>query len=169
MVIKPGIYLQMRRQAAGLSLRQAAEIGFAALPHRDLDRVERQLALLEQDATHVSRAVIARLQLAYDFSREIYEQLLDHHFAGPGGAEPRLCRRCACSEHDACLIDPASSLPAACRWVAADLCSRCAGPGDDVAEGDAAPARSDETEGDNAPAPDPAPMSDPATLQDEAA
>lgn len=126
MIITPGTYLRMRREAAGLSSAEVAAmiVIVPRLPEHDLiywlDRIE-------ADVVPATFRTITCLRCYFSFDIEVLEALVAIQFA-PGRAAiippPRLCRECACSERDACGSDAVCG----CSWAEADLCSACAVP-----------------------------------------
>lgn len=130
MQMTPGTYLMKRRQAAGLSLEEVA-LHLLALPvamtgygRLHLTALAGRLALLEADRDVLSPAQAKLVRSAFSFDDDIYEQLVARHFAGEdcGLPEPRLCRGCGCSWHDACV-----TAGGPCAWSLDDpsLCTAC--------------------------------------------
>lgn len=129
MIMSPGAYLRKRREAAGISLEQAAvclvtlpiSIGYSRVR---VAALAARLAQLEADADVLSPAQAMLLRRAWPFDDDIYEQLVALHYAGEGQGlpEPRLCRQCGCSWNDACVT---ASGP--CAWSDDDpaLCTAC--------------------------------------------
>jgi len=139
MIISPGTYLRMRREADGESVESIAALISTEPKLGELDRIE-WLHGVEADVVPISEDVIAALRPAFPFDVRVLRRL-DAIHRGADLPAPRLCRRCACSELDACQPP--------CSWVGEqDLCSAC--PVDEPGE-DAMPV---EDEGDNAPEPD---------------
>ncbi len=134
MLISPGTYLRKRREAAGLSSVDVAAmiVTEPRLPEHDLiywlDRIE-------ADVVPATFRTITCLRCCFSFDIEVLEELVAIQLA-PARATivppPRLCRVCACSERDACNVEPFGN----CSWAAEDLCSACADPdGPDDGEG----------------------------------
>lgn len=138
MVIRPGTYIRMRREAAGETLESVASMISTEPKLDEAGRID-WLRQIEAGTLPVTRDVIVALRPAFSFDPIVLRRL-DDLARGADLPAPRLCRRCACSELDAC------SPP--CAWVALDLCSAC--PVDEPGE-DALPVND---EGDNAPEPD---------------
>lgn len=135
--ITPGTYLRMRREAAGVLLRQTAltlcvELGPRASspPHNplgityeaDIGEMFRRLVAAEADQDNLTIAQAAFLRRIFPFDMAVYEALLLNHHGCPVPVPP-ICRTCACSWHDACR-DPAHG---PCAWsdTAPDLCTAC--------------------------------------------
>lgn len=114
-----------------LSLDQQAEIGKAA--------VEYVLACHVMDfSAHSDALVWARAgEASVDAAQQELEDCIDRVFPGSmldGRAEPLVpsivgmfCRRCGCSQYDAC--------DGGCDWAEPYLCTACAGPATDAASG----------------------------------
>jgi len=112
----PGTYLRKRREAAGLELADVA-LMLPTEPHMDaLGRAE-WLRQIEADQAPIGINVIAALRYAFAFDASVLQRLGDIRMK-PSLAAPRICRVCACSQHDACV--------GGCAWVDVDLCSSCA-------------------------------------------
>lgn len=157
--LSPGTYLRKRREAAGLELEDLALMLDSSPAVSARARAE-LLAAVERDAHPVTEDLLRALLgagIAYDehgqlhrvaafpFDPVVLIKLMDAYAwiqpAGctalnPTGTPPRLCVRCACSDHDRCRIpspipSPISGVmpgdPAAtCHWVGDRLCSACA-------------------------------------------
>lgn len=133
--ISPGTYLRRRREAAGKSHGEVA-LALAALPwavrppeQRDVDLLIGGIEEAEADRDNLTVPQALLLRNVYAFDVDVYEELLLIHHAGPGSclAVPQLCRVCACSWMDACVVSPAHVEPVeVCEWVEFDLCSACA-------------------------------------------
>jgi hypothetical protein len=142
--MSPGTYMRKRREAAGFTIDQVAMLVVRPGPtpratHAELARIRNELAMLEGD--HAGRYVrlMGHLSLVVAFDPAIYTALAA---AADGAAEPvpSICRVCACSWSDPCLI-PAGDGSAdvtPCAWTDAGgtLCTAC--KGDDGEPGEAA-------------------------------
>lgn len=106
--MRPGLYLRKRREAAGLSLGEAR----ARLGMLDLSS---PLWKLESGAAELTLRDIARLRAAFVFDVHVARRLLEED------ESDRICRRCACTEHDAC----PDRIDGGCHWAEHDLCSAC--------------------------------------------
>ena len=142
----PGSYLTRRRTIAGLGLTQAGT-NAAAHPccqivptragrfdplHRN--RTLARLIRAEEDKAPLTFHEAEGLAHVIPFDPAVYLALVDIHLAGEASyaAPPRLCRHCACSQHDPCGEDDNP-----CGWAEAssseavgkneaDLCCECA-------------------------------------------
>jgi len=127
--LSPGTYLRKRREAARLGQLQAGA-SMAAMPWsvgrrsaQERARCAARLAAAERDDMPFSRPEADQLRNIFAFDVEIYFQLLELHFAGPGSGlpQPQVCRSCACSWHDAC-----ETASGPCAWTEdPELCSAC--------------------------------------------
>jgi hypothetical protein len=114
--LSAGVYLRLRRQAAGLT---PDALGLRMSPTGNWARFNaRAIEALEGDAWIPNQSFIDRLGRALPFDRYVFRQLLNH-------LEPTLpiCRQCGCSEHDACVDETYGP----CAWTspARDLCTHC--------------------------------------------
>lgn len=105
----PGSYIRKRRQARRLSHLDIAD--------STDDLTMGDMRDIEQDRTKPSSYQCGEIANIVGFPVHILQAILN-------GQNPRVCRKCACSEHDACLDE--HDVP--CHWVEADLCSACADP-----------------------------------------
>ena len=121
MTLTPGAYLKHRRTAAGLSIADVAA-RLATEPRWPEHIRAEQLELIEADVLAPSFQTIVALRAVFRFDLTVLERLVAIH-AGADLRAPRLCRICACSEHDACLDGQGG-----CSWVEQDLCTACLGP-----------------------------------------
>lgn len=113
--LKPGAYLRLRREAAGLSLDDVAFMVSADDVWTAFNKA--LLDLIEADEHVPGPPFVDRLRGAFAFDPFIYRQLA-------AGFPVRTCRTCGCSALDAC--DDEENGP--CGWAAdPDLCTRCAG------------------------------------------
>lgn len=122
MVITPGTYLRLRREANGFTIADVAAM-IGTTPFVDQEARRQWLALIEADEMPAAPATIAALRGAFPFSIDVLHQLAEHHYGVGAPAVPPICRICACTEWDAC-HDLATG--DACGWAAADLCTLCA-------------------------------------------
>ena len=115
--VAPWTYLRLRRQAAGLSIDQAAER--IEPRHRQRAAVAAMLRTLEAEgvtARHVS--LLDPIHAAYPFDAGVYFQLM----TAPADRHPEICRACGCSAHDRCQHEQLGE----CDWTLPGLCIRCA-------------------------------------------
>ena len=120
MTITPGIYLQRRRSASGQSLETVAQL-LDTEPHVDERARAEWLRRIELDEQPISLPTLVALRRRFLFDYLVIfalERIRQGSLEDP----PRLCRVCACSEHDACVIDAPQRT---CWWARADLCSGC--------------------------------------------
>jgi hypothetical protein len=120
--MKAGRYLRKRREAAGLTIADVA----ARLVPLELDR--RLWRTEEANCVGMSRRDISLLRGVFPFDPAILRRLIE------GDESDQICRRCGCSEQDACSDQhPGAGIffvePVGCHWVAHDLCSACAAVG----------------------------------------
>lgn len=118
MTLSPGAYLKHRRQAARLTIADVAA-RTATEPKVAEHLRAALLELIEADAAPASFATIVALRAVYRFDMHVLERLVAISLGAPLPA-PRLCKFCACSEHDPCEVDGAG-----CWWVGADVCCAC--------------------------------------------
>lgn len=118
--ITAGGYLKLRREAARLSVEQAAAAATNARPGSDIRLVTALVHSAEEDRFALNETQLQQLRTAYPFDPFIYECLRDGVPAG------RICARCGCSWNDACMDDHHQP----CSWVSAasNLCTHCATP-----------------------------------------
>lgn len=122
-MMRPGTYVRLRREAAGLTIADVAARIETAPRYSEIDRVE-WLFRIEADIAALSPDVCASLDRVFPLSRYVLARLIDLRSYGDLGVEmPRICSSCGCSETDPC-ISPASGT--ACAWTEHDLCTRCA-------------------------------------------
>lgn len=105
----PGSYIRKRRQARGLTHLDVCQASD--------NFVVNDLREIEQDKTRPKSSQCGELAINIGFPVEILQAIINKQ-------EPRVCRKCACSEHDPCVDE--HDVP--CHWVEADLCSACADP-----------------------------------------
>jgi transcriptional regulator with XRE-family HTH domain len=123
-MMTPGTYLKLRRQAAGLSIDDLADMVHTAPRLGAVDR-RAWLQRIEADVAALSPDVVATLADAFRFSRRVLQQLLDLRSYGAGAdlVEPRICHLCGCSDLDACRDEQAQLN---CAWSGPDSCTACA-------------------------------------------
>lgn len=121
MVLTPGAYLRHRRHAAKLSVADVAG-RFQTRPRwSELDRID-WLGRIEADVEQPTFRTLVALQACFSFDMDVLSDLVRIAHGAPVDA-PRLCRICACSERDACVVGGEG-----CSWADHDLCSACATP-----------------------------------------
>lgn len=124
--MKPGEYLRLRRQAAGLTiahvvtvLRPANLANVAELRQQ----LTRDLMFLEADTLGGPRALELADLLGAVFA---YDPSVFHHLVARAkdgmnaGAPPMICTGCGCSWNDPCL-----GRGGPCSWARPNLCSCC--------------------------------------------
>lgn len=126
----PGTYLRLRREAQHLSIDEVAAL-VRTDPDVPLAARAELLRAIEADLTPISDVVIGSLMRAADigsfrFDPEILVRLIDRAAGDTSRTPPRLCRKCACSEFDACHCGSQGGHWTGCYWVESDLCSACA-------------------------------------------
>lgn len=142
----PGRYLQLRRQASGLTIEQVA-VRISPRPSRWHETAAALVALEAGDPLPTGFTALGlamQLTMAVQFDFNAWQALVEH--AADPDSElplPRLCRSCGCSFFDPCVPDPEAGL--GCAWRGrdevgdADLCTACPLPGQ-APPGVAAPA-----------------------------
>ncbi|WP_152524744.1 hypothetical protein [Novosphingobium lindaniclasticum] len=116
--VLPWDYIRMRREAAGLSIEQAARPYWHRPEHRE--DVERNFRTLEQPGYRAARNRFGGdKSRSYRVSEAIYRQLCD----GPPEQHPRLCLACGWDEWSAQLDIEGFD----CTWSDADpqICTLC--------------------------------------------
>ncbi|AOH85753.1 hypothetical protein AWL63_19180 [Sphingomonas panacis] len=121
--LTPGAYLKMRRCAARLSVADVAA-RIATVPRLAEHALVELIELIEADAAPASFATIVVFNNVYPFDIAVLAAL-ERISLGADLAPPRLCRVCACSDHDPCF---GRTVFGPCFWVEDDLCSFCAAP-----------------------------------------
>lgn len=129
--LTPGGYLQLRRKAAGLTVRdladrlsdlRAATMARGSLPPGILairsDIVATLLMLETRGVRARLRGTLDALAAVMPFDADVYQQLAD----GDTRRHPRVCRGCGCSTQDGCHHDDWGS----CSWTSPTQCSHCA-------------------------------------------
>jgi len=115
--IRPWDYLRLRREAAGLTIEQAARPFWHRPEHRA--DCEENLRFFEQTGTVMKRVHDLDIPRAFPFSADVYVQLASL----PPEQHPRLCRRCGWDEWT---VQPDRAGDDT-SWSAEDptLCTRC--------------------------------------------
>lgn len=110
----PGLYLQKRRLAAGLTIEDLAKLLGHNVAHAGywVGRIK----AFEADVDYVAQITLIALRGVFSFKPEIYLAMVAQTPHAP------VCRMCACSMFDPCQETPAK----ACSWTEDDLCSACA-------------------------------------------
>jgi len=111
--MRPGMYLQLRRRAAGLSIDEVAICMRGQGEHGWADR----LLAFELDNDVAGPSTLERLRAIYPFDATVYGNLVERRATGP------ICRQCGCTQNDACIGAGQN-----CHWVETNLCSACAAP-----------------------------------------
>ena len=125
--ITPGAFLKHRRCAAGLSPADVAA-QLHVEPYRFDERARAEwIELIEADAQPADLDLVVALQAIFPFDMRILIALV-RISQGSDEKPPRLCRVCACSEWDPCVVNGHG-----CAWVADDLCSAHGGIANDSA------------------------------------
>lgn len=137
----PGTYLRKRREAAGISLEDvsgqvAARLQDIGVLGRDADhpRFVEFLTAVEGDRDNLSYFAALFMRHAFPFDVEAYWNLLLHRYDPDASdlPQPKLCRQCACSFHDACEVE---GQPCAWSNTDPDLCTACERAGATQPEG----------------------------------
>lgn len=125
--LKPGAYVRLRRESAGLGIDEVA-LRLAARPADERERTHLAdiLEALEGDE-HFGRFAIERQSLVWQLvpvfpiDPSVYLALMG--FAADSDLPcPRVCRGCGCNWNDACIGE--GGMP--CHWTGpGDLCSLC--------------------------------------------
>ena len=116
--LKPAQYLQLRREAAKLSIDDVA----TALAPRIFDRpAAASLVRLLETPGFTARygRTLQRLAKIFPFDPGVYRQLADE----PADRHPRVCRSCGCSHWDPYPGDAMGN----CVWQTPTMCTRCEG------------------------------------------
>lgn len=128
--LTPGAYLKHRRQAAGLAIADVARA--VETEPRIAEHLRGELIeLIEADAQPMTLTTIVALRVAFRFDIEALFAFELARLAGLETAAPRVCRICACSERDPCMVTPRGGEWTdrhPCGWVTRDLCSACSTP-----------------------------------------
>jgi hypothetical protein len=117
----PGTYLRKRREAAQITIMDAAE-KLASLPGAQghtfavrCDMLNRALVRIEANVDFLTPDHATLVQTAFQFDPLVYARLVTG--ANPA---PRICAGCACTDADPCESDGCP-----CFWVERNLCSTC--------------------------------------------
>lgn len=114
--LTPAAYLRLRREAAGMSVRQVA--GMLARKADDVAPALDLIYVLETPGNVARRAeTLERLRAVFAFDPDVYRQLAGE----PADRHPQVCRGCGCSHWDPCGDDRHG----ACAWSTPGTCSRC--------------------------------------------
>lgn len=120
--MRPGTYIQRRREAAGLTIDDVAnQLGDTP---KEIAEVQTLMRVFELDNVGDVNSLVHRLPAVFRMDLGIYRALCLHAFDPEADAPlPQICRICACSEHDPC----ADSMGEPCGWVPGDptLCTMC--------------------------------------------
>lgn len=116
----PGRYVQLRREAAGLSIEDAAaRIGTE--PSVDGQTRAEMLIAIEAGDQPLTDDVARALHPVFPFDSVVLATLCAID-AGRSVVAPAICRQCGCSEWDGCILP----VRRVCSWSEPDLCSACA-------------------------------------------
>jgi Cdc6-like AAA superfamily ATPase len=132
--LSPGAYLQRRRKAAGLEIRdlasrlsalrnaliEARELPAGALAIRQ-DFVKLIIMLEAKGVRARHPETLEAIAAVMPFDAAVYQQLA----YGNARRQPRVCRGCGCSTHDSCQDEQWGS----CSWASPTQCSHCAAKG----------------------------------------
>ena len=118
MTLTPGAYLKRRRIASGRSLPDVAA-RLQTEPHITARERAEWLEAMEADVAPLSLRTVVALHEVIPFDLLLLAQLVRVQLGLAIGA-PRMCRVCACSEHDACT----THAPGA--WADDETCPTCA-------------------------------------------
>lgn len=132
--LTPGGYLQLRRKAAGLEIRDLAkrltDLRNAQIEARELpagmlgmrqDFVKIILMLEAKGVRARHPETLEAIAAVMPFDAGVYQQLA----YGNPSRHPRVCRGCGCSTHDSCQHEQWGS----CSWASPTQCSHCAAKG----------------------------------------
>ena len=115
--ISPGTYVRLRREALGITLDDLSLCLETAPPISARTRAE-WLAQMEADTAPISMLSGLAIADIVRFDLVVLSRLIAVDDGARDVLVPALCRRCACSEMDAC--------DGGCSWAEPDLCSVCA-------------------------------------------
>ncbi len=111
-------YIKLRREAAGLTIRQVASI-IAPKASRYAEALS-LVTMLETDGVRARHTdTLIALRKAFPFDIVVYRQLADD----PADRHPTVCRGCGCSEWDPCRPRYAAEF---CGWENSTTCTGCA-------------------------------------------
>lgn len=129
--LTPEAYVQLRRKAAGLEIRDLAarlsELRNAMIEARELpagilairgDFVSMVMMLEAKGGRARLPETLGALATVMPFDPAVYQQLADRD----PRRHPRVCRSCGCSAYDSCHHDDWGS----CSWESPTHCSHCA-------------------------------------------
>jgi hypothetical protein len=122
----PGRYIQLRREAADLSIDVLAVLISDEIADETVDaaRLADLLAGLEADWPLATTAVLRLVHVLalcgpFRFDPNVYWALVGAA-QDPAQPVPPICRKCGCTWHDACRTPGG-----ACAWAGPDLCTAC--------------------------------------------
>lgn len=129
----PGTYLEKRRLMAGYSLTSLARellllTGFgASRADSDFRRLRLTLASAEQGSLHHGRDRAELIRAFVPFDVSLYLHLVDCERSGDPYRVEGLCRCCACSFHDPCVlhVGPTAALGSSACRSGSEICSAC--------------------------------------------
>lgn len=134
----PGTYLEKRRLMAGYSLSSLARellllTGFGhggsfGRAESDFRRLRMTLISAEQGSLHHGRDRVELIRAFVPLDVSLYLHLVECDRSGEPFRASGVCRCCACSFHDPCVlhVGPTAALGASvCDPAGADLCSAC--------------------------------------------
>jgi len=124
--LTPGAYLKMRRCAALLSVADVAA-KLATAPRLAEHARAELIELIEAEAAPASFSTLAAFSNVYSFDFDVLAAL-ERIKLSADIPMPQLCRFCACSTYDPCVIGPGHICASTCSWAEYDLCSSCATP-----------------------------------------
>jgi hypothetical protein len=113
--MKPGEYIRLRREAAGLTIPQAAKHFYKNPDHRA--DVEANLRTIELPHVKAKPHVSETLSRAFPFDDGVYRQLCED----PPEFHPTLCRGCGCDAHNTCHNRDGSD----CTITVDGVCTAC--------------------------------------------
>lgn len=129
--LAPEAYIRLRREAAGLTIRDLAS-RLSALRNALIEAGELPAGLLAIRNDYAAMIVMLEAQgvrarlpetlesiaAVMPFDPAVYRQLAE----GDPRRHPRVCRGCGCSTYDSCHHESYGS----CAWVSPTQCSHCA-------------------------------------------
>ncbi len=129
----PGTYLERRREMAGYTLSTLAHellllTGFGtSRADSDFRRLRLTLASAEAGSLHHSRERIELIRAFVPLDVSLYLHLVDCDRSGDPYRVEGLCRICACSFHDPCVlhVGPTAALGASACHFGGEICSAC--------------------------------------------
>lgn len=114
----PGTYIRRRREAAGVAIDDIA-LRLETVPAVSAMTRAEWLSAIEADVAPVPVSLVNALVHIVRLDETVLDALALAH-AGVAADVPRLCSKCACSEHDPC-----GAPGHECWWIADDQCSAC--------------------------------------------